>query len=103
MYITLPAHLSDSRVLAGVQFTDGEATVPALGSHARRFFELVGATITDSRSAPLLTAPAEDDGVALLADYTAKELRALAKAEGVQVRAKATRAELLAALAPGSD
>jgi len=53
--ITLPEHLADSHLLAGVEFVDGSATVTELGSHTRHYFELVGATVEDAST------PAADD------------------------------------------
>lgn len=56
--ITLPEHLASTRLLAGITFTDGVATVESLGSHARRFLELTGANVSDAVLAqPLDAAP----------------------------------------------
>lgn len=45
--ITLPEHLADQAVVAGVKFVDGVANVPRIGASKRRYFGMVGATITD--------------------------------------------------------
>ena len=58
--ITLPEHLKGTHLLGGVEFAaDGTAKVEHIGSHARRFLELTGATLSDD-SAPAPDAPAVD-------------------------------------------
>lgn len=98
--ITLPAHLRDIHILAGIEFVDGSATVPTLGSHSRRFFELVGAFFTDPDSTAFkgsdeLAVETMKVGDKLLTDCTVPELRDLAKTEGIDIPAKATKPEIL--------
>lgn len=100
--ITLPTHLTSTRLLAGIEFTDGTAHVERLGAHARRFLELTGATVSDS--APAAAADPTDDaltvdtmqiGDRLLTDCTKAELRDIAATEGIDLPAKATKPEIL--------
>lgn len=101
--ITLPEHLASTGLLAGIEFTDGTATVGSLGTHARRFLELMGATITESAvdvaASPVAENPeaiaALQAGGKLLTDCTIAELRAVAKTEGIDLPAKATKPEIL--------
>ena len=96
--ITLPEHLADSHVLAGVAFADGIATVAELGSHTRHYFELVGATVAE---VPEVVADDPDSIAALavdgrlLTDCTVAELRDIADAEGIELPAKAKKPEIL--------
>lgn len=48
--ITLATKPEGETVIAGVKFADGVATVPSLGPNARKYFELIGATVTDSEA-----------------------------------------------------
>jgi hypothetical protein len=97
--ITLPAHLRDSHLLAGIRFEDGTATVDTIGSNARHFFALVGAFITDPETAD--AAPDADlrHGDRLLSDHTVDELRELANIEGIALPSKAVKPEILAIFA----
>jgi len=96
--ITLPEHLASVQLLAGIEFTDGVARVDVLGSHARRFFDLIGAAIIDAPEsdddAPL-TAETVIVGEKPLAELTVPELRELAKIEGIDLPAKALKPEIL--------
>lgn len=103
--ITLPEHLASTRLLAGIEFTDGTAHVERLGTHARRFLELTGATISGGESPFDVAASAVAEnaeavaalqaGGKLLADCTIAELRDIAKTEGINLPAKATKPEIL--------
>lgn len=94
--ITLPAHLASTHLLAGIEFTDGTAEVDRLGSHARRFLALTGATFGDSAPTDdALTVETMQIGDRLLTECTVPELRALAETEGIELPAKATKPEIL--------
>lgn len=98
--ITLPTHLKGTHVLAGIEFTDGTAAVDRLGSNTRRFLEITGATFSDDETAPstdALTIETMQVGDKLLTDCTVPELRDLAKSEGIDLPAKATKPEILSA------
>jgi hypothetical protein len=82
--ITLPKRFAKSPVLAGIEFTDGVATVDKLGSSARAYFEHVGASFADP-DAPN-TAPVEE--------LTVAELRGRLERAGVDIPAKANKAAL---------
>lgn len=99
--ITLPERLASTHLLAGIEFTDGVATVNRLGSHARRFLELTGATVSENAPTPVVENPEaiaalQSDGK-LLTDCTVTELRDLADMEGIDLPAKATKPQILSA------
>ncbi len=80
-------------VHAGVRFTEGVATVGALGPNKAAALRALGATITDDAEAD----PFADlrVGDKLLTDCTVPELRDLAATEGIEVPAKATKKVIL--------
>lgn len=78
-------------VTAGVSFDGGVATGVAIGPNARKYFESIGATITEE-SDPLANLQVGDK---LLIDCTVPELRDLAQTEGLDVPAKATKKDIL--------
>jgi uncharacterized protein YcsI (UPF0317 family) len=88
--ISLPARLAGDRVLAGIRFTGGTATVERLASSTRRYFEVVGATIADGDAA----APAQVD----LQTLNVPDLRDIAETEGIDVPARARKADIIGAL-----
>lgn len=99
LIIRLPEHLASQHILAGIEFTDGIATVDGLGSNTRRFLELTGAMFGHAESA----SPSPDEltietmkvGDRLLTDLTVEDLRDLAETEGIDLRPKARKPEIL--------
>lgn len=87
VHVALPG---EAGVTAGIEFIDGVAIVDDLSPNARAYLELVGATITEDVTVV--------EGVPL-EDLTVPKLRAAAKDAGVEVAPKASKAELIAAIA----
>lgn len=99
LIIRLPEHLASQRILAGIEFTDGIATVDSIGSNTRRFLEITGANFGDAESASPspdeLTVGTMQVGDRLLTDLTVDELRGLAETEGIDLPSKARKPEIL--------
>lgn len=106
--ITLPKHLHDAHLVAGVEFTGGTAVVDRLGRNVRHYFRLIGATVTETEAAEpaetVSTSAQDADTVAalhaggkLLSDCSVPELRTIAKTEGIELPARATKPEILSA------
>lgn len=97
--IRLPEHLASQRVLAGIEFTDGIATVERIGSNTRRFLEITGAMFGDVEPAEkpdaALTVETMQIGDRLLSDHTIAELQNLAETEGIDLAPKARKPEIL--------
>lgn len=90
VHITLPNAPSGSTVIGGVEFIDGEATAE-LGPNVREFFTARGAHITEVIPVGI-------------ADLTRRELIAIAETGGLNIPAKATKAEIVEnILAAGAD
>ena len=83
--ITLPEHRARTRVIAGIPFTDGIATVKRLAPSARRYLGLIGATIETVKANPL-------EGLRVT------ELREHAAEQGIDLPAGATKAEIIATI-----
>ncbi|MGI6878832.1 hypothetical protein [Microbacterium sp. gxy059] len=89
--IELPPRLAKTRIVAGIVFTDGHATVRKIGTSTRRYLEHVGATITsDGEAGPL-------------AKRTLAELRAAAADLDLDLPESAKKTDLIEAISSASE